>query len=128
VAQRILDVLYHLTTKDDNKCNYETEDIVEAHNDMYRSRLYATRATKKLHELKLDCMVREVDIAETISERRMKAWKLEHPKRVLLFLNKNYYSKKRRVMEGQVNHLKAASKKTKISFSLMACDRLLYIL
>ena len=96
MAQKILHVLHRLMTNDGSKYNYETADIVEAYNDTYarwnsRLHLSATRATKKLIELKRDCMVREVDVTKTITTRRKACWELEHPKRVRnLFLNNKY--------------------------------------
>jgi hypothetical protein len=92
MAQRIFYVLCCLTTQDDDKFNYDTQDIVEAYNDTYCHR---THATTKTHELKHDVLVREVDATET-TERRTKAWKLQHPERARsLFLNKNFTQKRR---------------------------------
>jgi hypothetical protein len=93
MAQRILYVLYDLTTQDDDKYNYETDDIVEAYNDTYcPDFLCKTPATTKLKELKRASIVREIDVTETQESTTNKAsWKLEYPERVRrLFLNKEY--------------------------------------
>jgi hypothetical protein len=68
-----------LTTKDDNKNNYKTEDIVEAYKATYEQsnqhHLYATHVTKKPQRVK------------TLLHGQGSRRKLEHPKRVRSLLN-----------------------------------------